>query len=57
MSLSQTLIQELTQLVGLNATGGINAATLDKMGIPLTDKQIEQVAAQAVYDAAKAPKN
>ncbi|HEV7701317.1 MAG TPA: peptidoglycan-binding domain-containing protein [Pyrinomonadaceae bacterium] len=37
----------------LNATGGINAATLQKAGIALTDKQKEQVAAQAAYDAAK----
>lgn len=42
---------------GLNATGGINAATLEKAGIALTDKQKEQVAAQAAYDAAKMPKN
>jgi peptidoglycan hydrolase-like protein with peptidoglycan-binding domain len=38
---------------GLKATGGINASTLDKMGIALTAKQKEQVAAQAAYDAAK----
>lgn len=42
---------------GLNATGGINAATLEKMSIALTEKQKGQVAAQAAYDAAKAPKN
>lgn len=42
---------------GLNATGGINAETLTKAGIALTDKQKAQVAAQAAYDAAKAPKN
>ncbi len=42
---------------GLKETGGINAATLEKAGIALTDKQKEQVAAQAAYDAAKAPKN
>ncbi len=41
----------------LKSTGGINAATLEKMGIALTDKQKEQVAAQAAYDAGKAPKN
>jgi len=41
----------------LNATGGINAATLEKAGIALTDKQKEQVAAQAAYDAAKAKTN
>lgn len=38
---------------GLKATGGINAATLQKAGIALTDKQKQQVAAQAAYDAAK----
>jgi len=41
----------------LSATGGINAATLGKIGITLTDKQKDQVAAQAAYDAAKASKN
>ena len=40
----------------LKSTGGINAATLEKMGIALTDKQKDQVAAQTAYDAAKAPK-
>jgi peptidoglycan hydrolase-like protein with peptidoglycan-binding domain len=38
---------------GLKATGGINAATLEKMGIALTDAQKANVAAQAAYDAAK----
>lgn len=38
----------------LNVTKTLNAATLEKMGIALTDKQKEQVAAQAAYDAAKA---
>lgn len=38
----------------LKVTGGINAAVLEKAGIALTDKQKEQVAAQAAYDAAKA---
>ncbi len=42
---------------GLKETGGINAATLEKAGIALTDKQKDQVAAQAAYDAAKTPKN
>lgn len=42
---------------GIKATKALNAATLEKMGIALTDKQKEQVAAQAAYDAAKAPKN
>ena len=37
----------------LKVTGGINAATLEKMGIALTDKQKANVAAQAAYDAAK----
>lgn len=39
---------------GMKVTKTLNAATLDKMGIPLTDKQKEQVAAQAAFDAAKA---
>jgi len=37
---------------GLKATGGINAATLEKMGIALTDKQKANVAAQKAYDSA-----
>ncbi len=37
---------------GLKATGGINGATLEKMGIALTDKQKANVAAQKAYDAA-----
>jgi len=40
----------------LSATGGINAATLEKAGIALTEAQKTQVAAQAAYDAAHAPK-
>ena len=32
---------------GLNPTGGINAATLEKMGIPLTDKQKSYMPAPA----------
>ncbi len=38
----------------LKVTKTLNAGTLEKMGIALTDKQKEQVAAQAAYDAAKA---
>jgi|CXWL01.1.fsa_nt_gi peptidoglycan hydrolase-like protein with peptidoglycan-binding domain len=49
-------VKKYQEANGLSATGGINAATLEKMGIALTDKQKEQVAAQAAYDAAKAPK-
>lgn len=41
----------------LKVTGTLNSLTLEKMGIALTDKQKEQVAAQAVYDASKAKKN
>lgn len=37
----------------LKVTKTLNAATLEKMGIALTDKQKEQVAAQAAYDAAR----
>lgn len=53
----KTAVKKYQEANGLNATGGINAATLTKAGIELTDKQKEQVAAQAAYDAAKAPKN
>lgn len=49
-------VKKYQEANGLNATGGINGATLTKAGIALTDKQKEQVAAQAAYDAAKAPK-
>lgn len=38
---------------GLKATGGINAATLEKAGIALNDKQKANVAAQKAYDAGK----
>jgi peptidoglycan hydrolase-like protein with peptidoglycan-binding domain len=38
---------------GLKSTGGINAATLEKAGIALTDKQKANVAAQKAYDAGK----
>ena len=37
----------------LKVTGTLNSATLDKMGIGLTDAQKANVAAQAAYDAAK----
>ncbi len=50
-------IKKYQEANGLTATGGINAATLNKMGITLTEKQKEQVAAQAAYDAAKTQKN
>lgn len=50
-------VKKYQEANNLKATGGINAATLEKAGIALTDKQKEQVAAQAAYDAAKAPKN
>lgn len=46
-------VKKYQETNGLKATGGINAETLEKMGIALTDKQKEQVAAQAAYDAAK----
>lgn len=42
---------------GLKVSKTLNATTLEKMGIALTDKQKEQVAAQAAYDAAKNTKN
>lgn len=37
----------------IKVTKTLNAGTLEKMGIALTDKQKEQVAAQFAYDAAK----
>ena len=42
---------------GLKATGGINAATLEKAGIALTDKQKANVAAQKAYDEGKDKKD
>jgi len=39
----------------LKVTGTLNASTLDKMSIALTDAQKANVAAQAAYDAAKKP--
>jgi len=41
---------------GVKVTKTLNAATLEKMGIALTDAQKANVAAQAAYDAAKAAK-
>ena len=46
-------IKKYQEANGVKVTGTLNAATLQKMGIALTDKQKEQVAAQAAYDAAK----
>lgn len=42
---------------GIKVTGTLNAVTLQKMGIALTDAQTANVAAQAAYDAAKTTKN
>ena len=50
-------VKKYQEANALKVTGGINAATLEKAGIALTDKQKDQVAAQAAYDAAKTPKN
>ncbi len=50
-------VKKYQEANSLKATGGINAATLEKAGIALTDKQKAQVTAQAAYDAAKMPKN
>jgi peptidoglycan hydrolase-like protein with peptidoglycan-binding domain len=38
---------------GLRVMGSLNAATLEKLGISLTDAQKSTVAAQAAYEAAK----
>lgn len=46
-------LKKYQQANGVSVTGTLNAATLNKMGIALTDKQKEQVAAQAAYDGAK----
>jgi len=46
-------LKKYQQANSLSVTGTLNAATLNKMGIALTAKQKEQVAAQAAYDAAK----
>lgn len=46
-------IKKYQEANSVKVTGTLNAATLQKMGIALTDKQKEQVAAQAAYDAAK----
>jgi len=46
-------LKKYQQANSLSVTGTLNAATLNKMGIALTEKQKEQVAAQAAYDAAK----
>jgi peptidoglycan hydrolase-like protein with peptidoglycan-binding domain len=46
-------VKKYQEANGLKVTGGINAETLTKAGIALTDKQKAQVAAQAAYDAAK----
>jgi hypothetical protein len=42
---------------GLKVTKTLNAATLEKMGIALTDAQKANVAAQTSYEASKALKN
>jgi len=41
----------------IKVTKTLNAVTLEKMGIALTDAQKANVAAQAAYDASKSPKN
>ncbi len=46
-------VKKYQEANGLKVTGGINAATLEKTGIALTDAQKANVAAQAAYDAAK----
>ncbi len=50
-------IKEYQKKNDLNATGGINAATLEKAGIALTDKQKANVAAQKAYDEGKDKKD
>lgn len=40
---------------GLKATGGLNRATLEKMGVPLTDKQKETPVSPASFDTSGSP--
>ena len=49
----KTAIAKYQSANGLKSTGGINGATLEKMGITLTDAQKANMAAQAAYDASK----
>lgn len=46
-------VKKYQEANGLKSTGGINAATLEKAGIALTDKQKANVAAQKAYDEGK----
>ena len=46
-------LKKYQQANGIKVTGSLNAVTLEKMGIALTDAQKANVAAQAAYDAAK----
>lgn len=49
-------VKKYQEANGLKATGGINAVTLEKAGIALTDKQKGQAAAAPTADAAKSSK-
>lgn len=44
-------LKKYQETTSVKITGTLNAATLDKMGIALTDAQKANVAAQATYDA------
>ncbi|MEQ1605223.1 MAG: peptidoglycan-binding domain-containing protein [Pyrinomonadaceae bacterium] len=46
-------LKKYQEAKSVKVTGTLNAATLEKMGITLTDAQKANVAAQAAYDAAK----
>ncbi|MFT3743627.1 MAG: peptidoglycan-binding domain-containing protein [Pyrinomonadaceae bacterium] len=46
-------LKKYQEAKSLKVTGTLNAATLEKMGVTLTDAQKANVAAQAAYDAAK----
>lgn len=50
-------LKKYQQAKGLKITGTLNPATLEKMGIVLTDAQKANVAAQAAYEAAKGQRN
>ncbi len=47
----RSAVKKYREANGLSAGEGINAATLEKAGIALTDKQKANVAAQKAYDA------
>ena len=55
--LTRDSLKKYKEANGLKVTTTLNAETLEKMGIALTDGQKANVAAHAAFDAAKTPKN